>query len=331
MIFIEPKSYDSAFHFATEEFCMNHFPPGTIIWMLWRTNNCIMLGSNQVPELEIDMKVAKEHGIQIVRRPSGGGTIFTDPATIQYTVIMPYHKEMDTKQAKEQMLAAPILEVINKELSVPANLEGRNDIIIDGRKISGLAQHIGNNRLCSHGSLLYDTDLDILDKVLNPGNDKITSKSITSVKSRVTNLKSHMTSPMDTDSFFRLFKDTLISSNQMEEYTLTEYDITRIYKIRLEKYANDRWTYGKTPKFTYHNRVKYPMGIVEVYLTVNKGVVTECSIRGDFLGLIPIATLEEAIIGLDYQRDAVEIALSQINLRVYLGGITREQLLDTLF
>ena len=331
MLFIEPKSFDAAFHFATEEFCMNHFPQDTTIWMLWRTKKCIMLGSNQIPGLEIDMQAADKHGVQIVRRPSGGGTIFTDPGTIQYTVIMPFKQEMDVKQVERKVLAAAMLRVINGSLGLPAKLEGRNDITLAGRKISGLAQHIQNGRLCSHGSLLYDTDLDILTEVLNPGDDKIKSKSIRSVRSRVTSLKSHLPAPMEIDDFFDYLKQDWMTYHNMEEYVLAEADIAAINKIRLEKYANNDWTYGKTPKFTYHNRVKYDMGIVEVFLTIEKGMIRDCSINGDFLSVLPITKLQETITGLAYQREVIDAALTKINVSPYLGGITHEQLLNTLF
>jgi len=331
MLFIEPKSFDPAFHFAAEEYCMQHFNINTSIWMLWRTNNCIMLGSNQIPGLEIDMPSAIRHGIQLVRRPSGGGTIFTDPGTIQYTVILPFQPEMDVKQVEREVLAATMLKVINQKLGLPAKLEGRNDITLHGRKISGMAQHVQYGRLCGHGSLLYDTNLDILTQVLNPGEDKIKAKSIRSVRSRVTSLRSHIATPLTTDDFFSYLKQEWITEHRMEEYEFTAEDIARIDEIRLAKYANDDWTYGKTPKFSFHNRVKYEMGILEVFLSIEKGMIDDCSIKGDFLSVLPIAPLQEQITGQPYRREVLHDALENVNLSPYLGGITREQLLDTLF
>ena len=331
MLLIEPKSFDPAFHFAAEEYCMQHFTDNTPIWMLWRTNNCIMLGSNQIPGLEIDMPSAIQHGVQLVRRPSGGGTIFTDPGTIQYTVILPFQPEMDVKQVEREVLAATMLKVINQKLGLPAKLEGRNDITLHGRKISGMAQHVQYGCLCGHGSLLYDTNLDILTRVLNPGEDKIKAKSIRSVRSRVTSLKSHMAIPMTTEDFFSYLKHEWITDHRMEEYEFTPEDIAQIDEIRLAKYANDDWTYGKTPKYTFHNRMKYEMGILEVFLTINKGVICDCSIKGDFLSILPIEPLQKLLIGLRYDREVLRIALEKVNLIPCLGGITKEQLLDTLF
>ena len=330
MIFIEPKSFDPAFHFATEEFCMNHFS-GETIWMLWRTKKCIMLGSNQIPGLEIHMEVAKKHDVTIVRRPSGGGTIFTDPGTIQYSVITPYKKGMDTKKIKEEVLATTMLQVINEKLNLPAKLEGRNDITIEGRKISGLAQHIQKDQLCGHGSLLYDTDLEILTEVLNPDEDKITSKAIRSVRSRVTSLKSYLNPAPSTEEFFEFLKKEWINFYNMKVYTLTESDIEAIHKIRLDKYANENWTYGKTPKFNYHNRVRYEAGILEVFLEIEKGIIKECSIKGDFLGLLPIRELEKVLIGLGYHREKMEQVLKNVDTLSYLGGVTVEQFLDVAF
>ena len=330
MIFIEPQSFDPAFHFATEEFCMKNFP-GEIIWMLWRTDKCIMLGSNQIPDLEMDRQAAKKHKITLVRRPSGGGTIFTDPGTIQYSVITPYTKRMELKKVREEVLAAAMLQVINHKLGVRAKLEGRNDIVIQGRKISGLAQHISHGQLCSHGSLLYDTDLETLTEILNPSEDKIKGKAIRSVRSRVTRLKSHLNPALSTDEFFRFLKKEWMAKYNMEEYILTGEDIVAIEKIRQDKYANNLWTYGKTPKFTYHYRLKFEMGVVEVFLKMEKGLVKECSIKGDFLGLLPIRELEEAFVGLCYQREVMEKVLKGIDVAPYLGEVTKGQLLETMF
>ena len=330
MIFIEPQSFDPAFHFATEEFCMKQFP-GETIWMLWRTNQCIMLGCNQIPNLEMDTQAAKKHKVTLVRRPSGGGTIFTDPGTIQYSLITPYTKGMDTKKVREEVLAVALLQVIRDKLGVRAKLEGRNDIVIEGRKISGLAQHISHGQLCSHGSLLYDTDLEILTEVLNPSEDKIKGKAIRSVRSRVTRLKSHLNPALSTDEFLRFLKKEWMGNQNMEEYFLTAEDIGAIDEIRREKYANDEWTYGKAPKFTYHHRVKAPVGIVEVFLKMEKGLIQACSIKGDFLGLLPIGELEETLLGLCYQREVVEKVLEEIDLAPYLGGVTKRQLLETMF
>lgn len=330
MLYIETNSMDAAFNFAVEEFCMEHFPEDEWIWMLWRTDKCVMLGSNQIADMEIDRQMAEQLGVRVVRRSSGGGTIYTDPGTLQYTVIVPHHMEQDVKQVEREILAGSLLRGLNK-LNIPALLEGRNDITLEGRKISGLAQYMQKNRLCSHGSLLYDTDLDILSKVLRPDEEKIRAKAIRSVRSRVTTLTQYMENPLPILEFMDLLKTDWLQSQNMREYTLTADDIASINEIRNKKYDNPIWNYGRTPRFSYHNEIRFPAGKIEVFLEVEKGIIKDCKICGDFLGVLPPGELEEKLQGIDYQYHTVEALLSQINLGYFLGGITQEQLLACLF
>jgi lipoate-protein ligase A len=332
LLYVEPKSTDAAFHFAAEEFCMMSLLRDEPILMTWRTDRCVMLGSNQIADAEIDAAEAARSGIQIVRRSSGGGTIFTDAGTLLYTVILPlpFDGTRDAKRLERDFAAAPIVRSLSR-MGITSRLEGRNDIMLGGGKISGLAQYVKKNALCTHGSLLYDADLDALSRVLRVDEDKIRTKALRSAKSRVTNIASHMDAPKPFTEFWAELKKNLLDSPGVVEYVPTESDIAEIEAIRREKYANPDWTYGRTPKFSFHNERRFPMGKVEIFLDVSKGVVDSCEIRGDFLGLAPVRELEEALEGRPYRRNDVERALGGLELERYLGGITRQELLLCLF
>ncbi|MDR3322313.1 MAG: lipoate--protein ligase [Synergistaceae bacterium] len=332
MLYIEAESTDAAFHFAVEEYLLLHFQSDEPVMMIWRADKCAMLGCNQIADAEIDLSAAARLGVQVVRRSSGGGTIFIDMGTLLYTFIMslPYNGLTDVKDIEREYVAGPVARALNR-MGIPARIEGRNDILVENRKISGLAQYIRRNRLCTHGSLLYDADLDTLAQVLKPDEEKIRSKSIRSVHSRVANLAQYMDVPLSTEKFRDRIKENLHKSLNFLEYNLTEVDIVQIGRILREKYANPDWTFGKAPRFSFHNYVRFPAGKVEVFLEVRDGIIDSCRIAGDFLGLEPIVELEEHLESKAYKRHDIEEFLGRMELEPYLGGITREQLLSCLF
>ena len=166
MIFIETNSKDATFHFSVEEYLVQYYPYNEPIIMMWQADRCAMLGCNQIAQSEIDIAYAEQEHIQIVRRSSGGGTIFTDLGTYLYTMIFPYKKEQNTTENIKEKAIYPIVNTLN-QMGVKAQIEGRNDILIDGKKISGFAQYTKHGRICVHGSLLFDTDLEMLAKVLH--------------------------------------------------------------------------------------------------------------------------------------------------------------------
>jgi len=205
MVFVENDTKDAAFHFATEELFTRSIKKNVPVLMLWQTNKTVMLGNNQSVETEVDTVFAQMNNIEIIRRPSGGGAIFTDPGTILYSYIEPITKE--AKNHREQT-AAMIIDALLK-MGITAVQEGRNDILLDGKKISGLAQHTSPTHICTHGSLLYDTDLEMLSKVLIPNESKLKPKGITSIRSRVTNIKPYMKNNFTIDEFKQALKKGL--------------------------------------------------------------------------------------------------------------------------
>ena len=326
MIYIENNNKHAAFHFSVEEFLMRN-PKAEPVIMLWQTDKCVMIGTNQVVYAEVDLEYAERENMQIVRRSSGGGTIFTDKGTLLYTMIQPYIEGSEVKQLAKDTIVGAVERALNK-MGVPAVLEGRNDILANGKKISGIAQYVRNGMLCTHGSLLYDADLTRLARVLNVDDEKIHSKAIRSVRSRVTNIKDYL--GILTSEFRENLKQYLISEFAANEYTLTEYDLLEIEKICREKYANDTWTFGSSPKFSISYSKRFPEGKVDIYLDIVKGIIASCSIRGDFLSVCPIGELEEKLNGVAFDYNAIADRLNEVSLELYIGGITKEQFLSCI-
>jgi lipoate-protein ligase A len=332
LIYIEPQSREAAFHFSVEEYLMDTLKGDEPVLMIWQTEKTVMIGSNQVVKAEIDEGTVMDNGVKVVRRRSGGGTIYTDPGTLLYTVILPYcGAATDTSGIIRDHVGGPIAGALS-DMGIPATLEGRNDILVDGRKVAGLAQFIKGGRICSHGSLLYDADLELLTEVLNVDAEKIQSKAIRSVRSRVTNLKSYMAKPLSTEAFWGELKKRLFAANEISEYVLTEADERAVLAIKAERYDNPEWTYGRAPLYSFRNSRRYAGGKIEVFLSIKKGVIEHCGIRGDFLGLSPIEDLERALEGVAYAPDSASDALrGKAHLTLCLGSVTSQDLIDCMF
>ena len=331
--YLENNNKDAAFHFSVEEYIVEHYPFNEPVFMIWQADNCVMLGKNQVVMAEVDIDYAKQAGINIVRRSSGGGTIFTDLGTLLFTMILPDEGADHSPSATynvdmaKNLVALSIADALNK-LGIPAKIEGRNDILVENKKISGLAQYVRHGRICTHGSLLYDTDLEKLTRVLTVDESKISSKALQSVRSRVTNIKEHMRSQCSTAEFCDMLKEQLFSTMQVSKRELTDHDLIQINEIYRERYSNPTWTFQQSPKFTYHNSKRFSGGKVEVYFDIEKGFITSCSIKGDFLGVYPIRELEERFEGKLFERKEIEEAVFEVSTKPYLGSITKEEFLS---
>jgi len=330
LLYIETDSKDAAFHFSVEEYFMQNTLSDETIIMLWQTNKCVMLGNYQVANLEVDLKYAQMNEMQIVRRSSGGGTIFTDPGTLLYSMISPCAEGQYPQQTARELLAASVIDMLN-EIGISAQQEGRNDITANGKKVSGMAQYVRNNKVCSHCSLLYDADLEMLTRVLKADDDKIQSKAIRSIRSRVANLKEFMSDRLSTQQFWDLLRNAMFRKQDITKYSLSEQDLAGINTIYHEKYANTSWTFGCSPKFTFRNSKRFTGGRVDLSLDIVDGMINSCAINGDFLGTVPIRILEEALENNDFTYDVINETLSNISLYPYLGDITKDQLLSCMF
>jgi len=241
MIIFESDSYDAAFHFSVEELFTCQIRSEAAVLMLWQTGKTVMLGNNQIVDAEVDIRYAQDAGICIVRRSSGGGAIYTDRETVLYTVIQPQTKEAD-KHREE--VAASVIRALNV-MGVPAIREGRNDILVDGRKISGFAQYASGGHICTHGSLLFDTDLEILTKVLIANENKLRPKGIASIRSRVTNIKPYLDGVSGVVEFIGILREHLLGGNDPVVHLLSADELEEVKNIFNKKYSNREWNMSK--------------------------------------------------------------------------------------
>jgi len=310
---------------AAEEYMMKHFDDD--IFMLWRARRSVLIGKNQNALAEVNYDYVKTNDIDVVRRLSGGGTVFCDLGNTNFAFIV-----TDSESFSDfKKFTRPILDVLVK-LGVKAEFSGRNDLTIEGKKFSGNAQYKHKDRLLHHGTLLFASDLGDLTKAINPPKIKYESKGISSVKSRVTNISSHLQEDISIQDFRHLINEHIKESvEDAEFYTFTDQDIEMIKKIEEERFKTWEWNYGSSPKYKGHQIAKFPGGVVEVYYETKKGKLTGVKFYGDFFSRYDIKDIEDKFSDLLHEEKAITDMLSTISLDDYFKGISANEITSLFF
>ena len=327
MRYIINNSTDPYFNIALEEYCLMHVDPGEDYFLLWQNDPSIIIGKNQNTLEEINPRFVEERGVKVVRRVSGGGAVYHDLGNLNFTIISKVDPERTTDFS---VFANPVIKVL-KELGVEAMLLGRNDIIANDRKISGNAQRLYRTKFLQHGTLLFNVNLEDLAEALNVSADKIQSKGIKSIRSRVANIRDLLKEDMSIDDFRRRLQKRLSDDYRSPEIKLTEEDLKQIEENARNKFASWDWTYGKSPAFNYRSEKRFPGGKVGVFIHVKDGLVKDCKFYGDYLSILDTEDLAERLTGLRYDEKTLEAALKDVDLTPYFGAVSREELLEILF
>lgn len=327
MIYVENSSNNPYFNFALEYYLLHEKDLGDDnIFMFWRTEPTLMVGKFQNTIEEINQKYVEEKNINVVRRITGGGTIYTDMDGWQYSFITKNYKGggIDFKTFTQ-----PIIEAL-EEQGISAVLNGRNDLQIDGKKFSGNAQYIKGSTKLHHGSILFNTNVEEMVRSITVAEDKIISKGIKSVRDRVTNIYDHL-EDKNIDSL--MFRDIMLESllkNTNSTYKLTDKDIERINEIAKDKFESWDWNYGASPKFNITKSSRYKGGKVEFKINVNKGMIENCSINGDFFGEGEIEDVTNALCGCKYNKEDIRHVLNNIDVHKYFYKISCDEIIDCI-
>ena len=328
MIYVINNSNDPFFNHAAEEYLMNNFDDE--VFMLWINKPSILIGRNQNTISEINLDYVKENDIIVVRRLSGGGTVYNDLGNMNFTFIT--YRDSSGFKVKNgfERFALPVVGAL-QSLGVKAEFTGRNDIIIEGKKFSGNAQYYQKNKLLHHGTILYDCNMSKLSLALKSKPIKFVDKSVKSVGSRVTNIASYMEENMDLLEFREYLKDYVIKTYNIETiYEFNEKDLKEIDKIAKNRFETWEWNYGKSPNYRYTNSVKYPSGVIEYHLNVENGQIKDISIFGDFFGERNIKELEEKLVGIKHNMKDLQDSLNKIDIDNYIRGISIKEFVEGL-
>ena len=295
--------------------------------MLWRNAPSVIVGRHQNTLAEINLDYVNQNRITVVRRLSGGGAVFHDLGNLNFTFI---ENVRDNLPINFQKYTQPIISVL-RLLGIDARFEGRNDLMIEGKKFSGNAEHVFRGRMLHHGTLLFASKLTDLSGALNVNPAKFTDKAVKSVRSRVTNISSHLNAPLEIEAFRTMLLEYMINNNpDCQLYSFSDADMAAISTLRDEKYATWNWNFGQSPGYNMINTLRTGGGNLEVHLDVQNGLIRHVRIFGDFFHIGDIAKLELLLAGTPHNETHIRHKLEQINIADYLVNITAEELLQAL-
>ena len=329
MLFIDNENqHDARVNLAIEEYIIRNIAPHEEILFFYINGPSIIIGRNQNTIEEINVDHVEANGITVVRRLSGGGAVYHDLGNLNFSFIAPnsvgnFHNFRKFTQ--------PVIDVL-QAMGVPAELSGRNDILADGRKISGNAQYVSGPRMVSHGTLLWDTDLSVVGESLRVKQAKIESKGIKSVRSRVANITEFLPEPhMDIMAFRQKIIDGVFAGGELRQYQLTADDWKGIMALSESRYQTWDWNYGRSPAFNLKRETRYPGGGIEALLEVEKGRVQGLKFYGDFFGQRDVAELEQKLLGCRYEPEALRACMNSVEIGNYFVNFGLDELISLLY
>ncbi|WP_342041563.1 lipoate--protein ligase [Bacillus sp. OTU2372] len=329
MLFIDNKGItDPRINLAIEEYALKNLDINETYLLFYINEPSIIIGKNQNTIEEINTDYVDRNGIHVVRRLSGGGAVYHDLGNLNFSFIT---KDDGESFHNFRKFTEPVVAALQK-LGVNAMLSGRNDLEVEGRKISGNAQFSTKGRMFSHGTLMLNSEIENVVSALKVKKDKIESKGIKSVRSRVANISEFLTEKISIEEFRSLLlKNIFGGQDEISEYILTEEDWEKIHQLSKERYQNWDWNYGKSPKFNLQHSHRFPVGSVDVRLEVIKGKIENCKIYGDFFGVSEVSEIEKRLTGIRYERSEIEQALDDIETKHYFGNISKEELINLIY
>ncbi|MDP2336904.1 MAG: lipoate--protein ligase [Bacteroidota bacterium] len=322
---LNQSNTDPYFNLAAEEYFLKNFQED--FFMLWRSRPSVVVGKHQNALAEINHEFVQKNQIPVARRLSGGGTVFHDPGNVNFTFIRNVAK---IQEVNFNVFTVPIVEAL-KKLGVEAYTTGRNDLLIEGKKISGNAEHIHKNRVLHHGTLLFDSHLEDLKGALKADLSKFEDKAVQSKRSEVTNIANYLPNPLSVGDF-KDFLFTEIRKNIPESkvYEPTEADNEAIQKLSIEKYQTWNWIFGYSPRYRFTNKLETENGEIHINLLVEKGLLVEVSLSGAMPEELSIK-ISEALVGNRHDFETVKSAISGMNELFKLHNFPEDVLLGMLF
>lgn len=326
MRYILSPSTNCYWNLALEQYVFDNLSTDYGYFMLWQNDNTIVVGKHQNTAAEINAEYVKENDIRVVRRLSGGGAVYHDLGNLNYTFI----DDNPDDTFDFARFCNPVVKAL-ASLGANAEITGRNDMTLDGKKFSGNAMYKKKGRVMHHGTLMFDSNLDILTNALKVSKDKIESKGIKSIRSRVTNIKPHINDDLTVQDFIVALRDFMFSENEMEVYELTAEDIKNVDKLYEEVYSKWEWNYGASPKYSVMKERRIDgFGKLEVYMDVKSGKIEDISFYGDYFGNGDSSELAEILKGKNLEETELRSALKGVDITHYFNNLTLDQFISII-
>jgi lipoate---protein ligase len=276
MLCIHLKNNDPYFCLAAEEYLVRNFEED--IFMLWQSHNTVIVGKHQNLLAEINYPFCWKNNITLARRISGGGTVFHDAGNVNFTFI---RNVMSPAEISFKQFTQPIVDTLAR-IGIKAETSGRNDLMVEGKKISGNAEHVFKNRVLHHGTLLFNSDLENLGQALKVVPGKYQSKAIQSNRSEVVNIFPFLKKELNVEEFVRFLFEFQLENLGNSRFELGEHNNRQIEKLVIEKFNTWDWLYGYSPGYSFKNELNLEGKIIRVELEVKKGIIQEFQISGNY-------------------------------------------------
>ncbi|HKJ79515.1 MAG TPA: lipoate--protein ligase [Prolixibacteraceae bacterium] len=276
MLCIHLKNQDPYFCLAAEEYLLKKF--NAEIFLLWQSHDTIVVGKHQCAMGEINYPFVRENNITVARRISGGGTVFHDSGNVNFSFIKNVESPSEISFKK---FTEPIVESLSR-LHVAAVNSGRNDLLVEGKKISGNAEHIYKNRVLHHGTLLFNSDLQNLGKAIKVVPGKYETKAVQSNRSAVANISAFLQPKMSLNDFIAFLFEVQLKKPENKTYELNDDDVQNINQLVEEKFSTYEWNFGYSPKYTFRNEKEIEGKKLKIELKIEKGIILESAISGNF-------------------------------------------------
>ncbi len=323
MLIIDSPSHNAFFNIASEEFLLTKFPTEDI-FLLYINAPSIIVGKFQNTLAEINLDYVNDNNIKVVRRLSGGGAVYHDLGNLNFS----FHTLLGTNDFLDfGEFTSPIIKIL-KDWNINANLEGRNDLLVDGKKFSGNAKLAKGGKMIQHGTILFNSEMNVLSDALKVNPLKFIDKATKSNRQRVTNLIDFLPTGATIEVLKQKLIDEILKDFAGKVYNLTDQDIQEIEKLAKEKYETWDWNFGFSPNYNFKKATKIPAGFIEIHLDVEKGIIKKAKIFGDFFASKPIEELEDLLIDEKHESDNLNQILSKINITDYFGKVVVDEILE---
>jgi len=330
MLFVDNQGItDARVNLALEEHVLRERLGGEDCVLFYINAPAIIIGRNQNTIEEIDPDVVAARGITVVRRISGGGAVYHDLGNLNFSFMT---RAVSDRFSRYEHFTRPVVNVL-RSLGVPAELGGRNDILADGRKISGNAQFATPDRMFSHGTLLFDANLDDVTAALRPKPGKVESKGVKSIRSRVANIREFAREPITVADLRERILEAIFGTREracIPTLALTTADWDAIRALVARKYGAWAWNYGENPPSNVQHARRFPAGEIDARIDVQAGHIGAIRLFGDFMGRREVGELEARLRGVRYERPAIAAALDGVDVSAYFGDIGADDVLSVI-
>ena len=307
------------FYFALEEYILTHLlKDDETYFFTWEIHG-VVIGKNQLIENEVNLNFLRDHHIDIYRRPTGGGCVYADHRNTMFSIIT---KKKNTQFSFKTYLSKIIDSM--KLLNIDLTFSGRNDLLFEGKKISGNAFLQNKHGMLMHGTFLYDCDLETMVRAITPSDEKLVSKGIESVRSRVTNLKPYL-GGLTQEQLIKHFENTLT----FQTYFLSDEEVQLILEMA-KKYEDPNWIYKKQPPHTKTLKKRISGGLFEIILDLSDGFIRSLSIRGDFFDTKSLESFEKQFQNVSYDLDTIEKILMNHPIEDYILDANSKEFIELL-